>query len=82
MTIKILKDIENYNRGFFSGVFGYFGGNFLDSAVAIRFIEQTKDGFIYKSGGGITTDSNALSEYAELLAKIYLPIQSSRQRLI
>jgi para-aminobenzoate synthetase component 1 len=74
MTVKILKEIEDYNRGFFTGVFGYFGGDFLDSAVAIRFIEQTPSGFFYKSGGGITEASNAKSEYEELLAKIYLPI--------
>ena len=39
----------------------------------IRFIEKTKDGYIYKSGGGITLDSDAQSEYNELLDKVYLP---------
>lgn len=73
MTVKILKEIEGYNRGFFTGIFGYFGGDFLDSAVAIRFIEQTNNGFVYKSGGGVTTNSCATDEYQELLTKIYLP---------
>jgi para-aminobenzoate synthetase component I len=40
----------------------------------IRFIEEnTKGEKFYKSGGGITCDSNALHEYEELLDKIYLP---------
>ena len=40
----------------------------------IRFIEEDKLGNIYyKSGGGITCDSNAKLEYQELLDKIYLP---------
>ena len=74
-TINIIKDIENYNRDFYSGVFGIFDGKNLYSAVMIRFIEkQYNDNLFYKSGGGITIDSNALSEYQELIDKIYLPI--------
>ncbi|QOG13303.1 aminodeoxychorismate synthase component I [Arcobacter sp. FWKO B] len=72
-TVKIINDIEGYDRGFFSGVFGYFDGESFDSGVMIRFIEKDGDKFIYKSGGGITIDSNAKKEYEELIAKIYLP---------
>lgn len=72
-TLDIIENIEKYERGFFSGVFGVYDGKTLDSGVMIRFIEKTKDGYIYKSGGGITLDSDALSEYSELLDKIYLP---------
>ena len=39
----------------------------------IRFIEKTKNGFVYKSGGGITLDSDSKAEYNELLDKVYLP---------
>jgi len=39
----------------------------------IRFVQNSKDGYIYKSGGGITIDSDAKSEYDELLDKVYLP---------
>lgn len=74
MTVKILKEIEGFDRDFFTGVFGYFGGDFLDSAVAIRFIEQYGDGFFYKSGGGITEASSAIDEYNEMLTKIYIPL--------
>ncbi|QOY55064.1 aminodeoxychorismate synthase component I [Candidatus Sulfurimonas marisnigri] len=72
-TLEIIKQVENYERGYFSGVFGVYDGESLDSGVMIRFIQKTKDGYIYKSGGGITLDSNAKSEYKELLDKVYLP---------
>jgi len=72
-TTEIIKNIETFERGFFTGIFGYFDGEVFDSAVMIRFIESSKEGLIYKSGGGITLDSNAHDEYQEMLDKIYLP---------
>ena len=72
-TLEIINQVENYKRGFFSGIFGYFDGNKLDSAVMIRFIERQDGKFIYKSGGGITIDSNPKLEYEEMLDKVYLP---------
>ncbi len=72
-TVQIIENIEEYERGFFSGVFGFFDGKTLDSGVMIRFIEKNDDKYFYKSGGGITLDSNAKLEYNELQDKIYLP---------
>jgi len=72
-TVELIKKIENYQRDFFTGIFGYFDGKTLDSAVMIRFIEKQNNHFIYKSGGGITIDSNVENEYKELLQKVYLP---------
>ena len=72
-TVEIIKDTEGYNRGYFSGVFGIYDGKKLDSGVMIRFVEKQKDGYIYKSGGGITYDSIVKDEYMELQDKIYLP---------
>jgi len=72
-TLEIIDKIENYERGFFSGVFGVFDGTTFDSGVMIRFVQKTTEGYIYKSGGGITIESDAKSEYDELLDKIYLP---------
>ncbi|OHD96906.1 MAG: aminodeoxychorismate synthase component I [Sulfurimonas sp. RIFCSPHIGHO2_12_FULL_36_9] len=72
-TLDIIEKVEGYERGFFSGVFGVYDGKALDSAVMIRFIEKTKNGYMYKSGGGITLDSDVKSEYNELLDKVYLP---------
>ena len=72
-TIEIIQKVENYNRGYFTGVFGVYDGDSLDSGVMIRFIEKQEDGYIYKSGGGITCDSNINEEYQELQDKIYIP---------
>lgn len=73
-TLEIIQQVEGYDRGFFTGIFGYFDGKNLDSAVLIRFIEQRDNEFFYKSGGGLTIDSNLQQEYQEMLAKIYIPV--------
>jgi para-aminobenzoate synthetase component 1 len=72
-TVELIQQIESYERGYFSGVFGVFDGVNLQSAVMIRFIENQNGQLVYKSGGGITLDSDAQSEYNELLDKIYIP---------
>ncbi|OGI06313.1 MAG: aminodeoxychorismate synthase component I [Candidatus Margulisbacteria bacterium GWF2_35_9] len=73
-TVDIIKNIESDDRGFYTGVFGYYDGEKLDSGVLIRFIEKTKNGqYIYRSGGGITIQSDVNQEYQELLDKIYIP---------
>jgi len=73
-TMEIIEKIEKYERGYFTGVFGIFDGDSLDSAVMIRFIEKDKDGNLsYKSGGGITCDSDINKEYKEMIDKVYIP---------
>ena len=72
-TQEIIQEVEQYTRGFYTGVCGVFDGENLDSGVMIRFIQQDKEQFYYKSGGGITLDSQSDKEYQELLQKIYLP---------
>jgi para-aminobenzoate synthetase component I len=72
-TVNIINSVEDFDRGFYTGVFGVFDGTSLRSGVMIRFIEQAHGKLYYKSGGGITLDSDAKSEYEELLDKIYLP---------
>ncbi|MCX7679602.1 MAG: aminodeoxychorismate synthase component I [Spirochaetes bacterium] len=73
-TVEIIKAAEGYDRGYYTGIFGYFDGNVLDSAVMIRFIEKTPRGLVYKSGGGITVYSDVGKEYRELIDKVYIPI--------
>ncbi|HPR61507.1 MAG TPA: aminodeoxychorismate synthase component I [Prolixibacteraceae bacterium] len=73
-TIEIINNTENHQRGFYTGIAGYFDGNKLNSCVLIRFIENQNGQLFYKSGGGITTQSDAKTEYNELLKKIYVPI--------
>ena len=72
-TVNIINRVENYERGFYTGIFGIFNGKSLRSAVMIRFIENRDGKLFYKSGGGITIDSNVQSEYDELVDKVYLP---------
>jgi para-aminobenzoate synthetase component I len=73
-TLEIISDIETHQRGYYTGIFGIFDGQKLDSGVMIRFIEQRDGKFYYKSGGGVTTQSIAEDEYKELIQKIYVPI--------
>jgi para-aminobenzoate synthetase component 1 len=73
-TVEIIKQTENYTRGFYTGIFGYFDGVNLDSAVMIRFIENENGRLFFKSGGGITSMSEVQKEYDELIQKIYVPI--------
>lgn len=73
-TVEIIQEIETYKRGFYTGIFGYFDGENLDSAVMIRFIEKENGQMIYKSGGGITSFSDPVSEYRELIDKVYVPV--------
>jgi para-aminobenzoate synthetase component I len=72
-TVELIEKIEGYDRDFFSGVFGVFDGESLDSGVMIRFIEKKDEGYLYKSGGGITIESDPKAEYKEMCDKIYLP---------
>jgi len=75
-TVQLIQEAEKEPRGFYTGVFGYFNGEALDSGVIIRYIEQDCDGHkYYRSGGGITAMSKAHSEYDEVIEKIYLPIR-------
>lgn len=73
-TVDIILGTEEYERGFYTGIFGYFDGTNLDSCVLIRFIENINGGLMYKSGGGITFMSHAENEYEELLKKVYVPV--------
>lgn len=73
-TINLITKAEKEPRGYYTGVFGYYDGNTLDSAVAIRYIEKEGDQLYFRSGGGITVYSDSESEYREVLDKIYLPI--------
>lgn len=73
-TINIIENAEKEKRNFYTGVFGYFDGQNLDSAVMIRFIEKVNDAYFFKSGGGITSMSDVFAEYKEMIEKVYVPI--------
>lgn len=73
-TIEIIQQAEHGDRGYYTGVCGIFDGKKLDSGVMIRFIEDTPKGLLFRSGGGITAQSEARSEYQEMIRKVYLPL--------
>lgn len=70
-TAQLIAEIEGEDRGYYTGVAGYFDGVNLDSCVLIRYLEA---GNKYRSGGGITFQSDMLSEYQEMIKKVYVPI--------
>jgi len=73
-TVQIIRQTEQDDRGFYTGIFGYFNGKDLDSAVMIRFIESANGTLRFRSGGGITARSRAENEYQELIQKVYVPV--------
>ena len=74
MTVDILSRAEQCGRGWYTGICGIYDGNYLDSAVMIRFIKNDGGKYYYRSGGGITVYSDPLSEYREMNDKIYVPV--------
>jgi len=73
-TCEIIKEIEAYSRGYYTGVVGIFNGKDLDCGVMIRYMERTDHGLVFKSGGGITSFSDINMEYQEMIDKVYVPI--------
>ena len=73
-TTAVIREVEQTDRGYYTGVCGVFDGKNIDSAVMIRFVEMQNGTMHYRSGGGITFMSNAREEYDELIDKIYVPI--------
>lgn len=74
-TVQIIQQAEMDKRGYYTGIFGYFDGKSVESAVAIRYIEQNPQGEMqFRSGGGITSQSQLDEEYQEILEKVYVPI--------
>lgn len=72
-TLEIINLVELESRGYYTGIFGYYDGNELSSAIAIRFIEQQGTNLVFRSGVGLTYQSEEQAEYQELLQKIYVP---------
>ena len=73
-TLQIIQDAEKIKRRFYTGIFGIFDGQNLDSCVLIRYLEKQNDQLVFKSGGGITFQSNREHEYEELIKKVYVPL--------
>lgn len=78
-TVEIIREVEGYRRGYYTGIFGVFDGKNLESAVLIRYIEKQGGQLLYKSGGGITFLSDCQTEYEEMINKVYVPIAGNDQ---
>lgn len=73
-TLEIIQKAEITERSYYCGIMGIYDGQSLDTAVMIRYIQDTKNGLQYHSGGGITINSQAEKEYQELIDKVYVPL--------
>ncbi len=73
-TVEIIRSAEGQKRGYYTGIMGYFDGTNVDSAVMIRYIEQKNGEMFFRSGCGITALSDCMSEYNEMIDKVYVPI--------
>ena len=70
-TAQLIASIEGTDRGYYTGIAGYFDGVNLDSCVLIRYLGADQ---VYHSGGGITFQSDMASEYQEMINKVYVPV--------
>ena len=70
-TAQLIASIEGTDRGYYTGIAGYFDGVDLDSCVLIRYLGADQ---VYHSGGGITFQSDMASEYQEMINKVYVPV--------
>ncbi|QLB12306.1 para-aminobenzoate synthetase component 1 [Bisgaardia hudsonensis] len=77
-TVQVIQQAEKQKRGYYTGIFGLFNGDTVQSAVAIRFIEQQGENMFFRSGGGITIQSNVEDEFAELIQKVYIPLKHNQ----
>jgi para-aminobenzoate synthetase component 1 len=69
-AMQIIRELEPVRRGFYTGAFGYLGGDGGgDFNIAIRTILCTGGRASYHVGGGIVWDSDPEAEYDEALAK-------------
>jgi para-aminobenzoate synthetase component I len=81
-TLRIIREAEGYDRGYYTGIMGYFDGHTFESAVVIRYLENSGGNLIFKSGGGLTARSEPRAEYQELIDKVYLPFAHAASPLL
>lgn len=74
-TLRLIAAAEQSPRGWYTGVWGYYDGDCLDTAVMIRCLANENGATYFHSGGGVTVNSSAEDEYNEVLQKIYLPVK-------
>ncbi|MFP4510075.1 MAG: aminodeoxychorismate synthase component I [Spirochaetaceae bacterium] len=73
-TCEVIAEAESGPRGYYTGVFGVFDGECVESAVMIRYIERSDSGYRFRSGGGVTIYSDCRHEYDEMRQKVDVPV--------
>jgi anthranilate synthase component 1 len=70
-AMEIIDELEPVSRGPYAGAVGYFayGGEAMDTAIAIRTLVATGGMAHVQAGAGIVADSVPAGEYEETLAK-------------
>ena len=72
-AMEIIAELEPINRSAYCGAIGYIcASNQMDSNIAIRTVIASKTHLHCWGGGGIVTDSDPDTEYAESMHKIQL----------
>jgi para-aminobenzoate synthetase component 1 len=70
-AMEIIDELEPAPRGAYCGSIGWIGfDGAMDTNIVIRSVSLTPDKIIAQAGGAIVADSNPVSEYAEMMAKI------------
>lgn len=67
---QLLKQIEGYDRQYYSGFVGPMSGGDVAMYVNIRCLQAFSDGVMLYAGGGITASSNPESEWNETELKL------------
>ena len=68
-ALRLLKSLEPFQRGWYSGAIGWLGTQGADIAVGIRSALVTRSCLRVFAGAGIVQGSNPLKEWEELEAK-------------
>ncbi len=70
-AMEIIDELEPNRRGVYCGAIGYLGfDGSMDTNIAIRTLVETGGRVYLWGGGGIVFDSDAESEYRELIHKV------------
>ena len=70
-TMKVIDEIENYEREIYCGAIGYLSPKECIFSVPIRILQKSAENTYYKyaAGGAIVWDSNSEEEFEETLVK-------------
>lgn len=69
-AMEIIEELEKHRRGVYCGAIGYISSHgAMNTNIAIRTAVTKNNSIHYWAGGGIVADSEANSEYQEMLTK-------------